>query len=648
MKNEKSGSTWFVISWHLLAALAVASVSQLWFGRLEHLPVRYWPVVVGAALTYLAAASATVFLRTRGDWRPMGALFAVVLPVAVYLLFLIVTGAAYSRGSLVLTLLLVPVLLLASTTAQHRLRWVGLAALLAVTATTHERAAATEAPEVVSTTTTGAYMIRAHHFDSLVGTVESTGGGLAAFDRDRYLLGTGDGAMFLLTWDAEHARLDSHRLSLRIPMAREAFMRALPNPDLPEAHFFRTGAILSQPLGERFRLFAAYQHWNEASGCATVRVSYVESRYDEFVAQAEHLAWTTVFESHPCLAMKSTSWRIAGHQSGAKLALLDENRLIVAVGDHEYDGVSGVPILPQDPTNSYGKTILVDLRTGAASVYSLGHRNAEGLGVTEDGQIWQAEHGPQGGDELNLILRGENYGWPYATYGSEYGQTFWPGRADAGDHIGYRRPVYAWMPSIAVSDLIALRSPAFGAWRDDLVVGALGGQSLFHLRVREGRVVFQEKIFIGKRVRAILEDPEGRLVLWTEGGFDAPTTGSVVMLEFEPLDREVSAASLATPEGRQNLLAIRCGGCHNLGEGSGGLIGPSLAAVVGRPVANVSGFGYSPALRSLGGSWSIDRIDAFIKNPATMAPGTLMQIPGIADVTERAALIEALRGLSGP
>lgn len=647
MTNEKS-PLWFLALWHGLAALVIASVSQLWFGPLEDLQSSHLPLVVGACLTYLVAACLATKAPHFGVRGVVGSGLALALPLAGYLLFLMLAEASYSRGDLLLSVTLMPLLLLAPRIVPRGFRWVGLAALLAVVVVAHTRAVASDPEPEVSTVVTGSYLIRARHFDGLIGTVDSTGGGLAAFDRNRYLLATGDGAVFLLTWDPEGTKLDGQRLSLHVPMEREAFVRALPNPDMPEAHFFRTGAILTQDLGARFRLFAAYQHWDDVARCATVRVSFVESGYDRFVQEADGLSWTTVFESQPCLAMKDTSFLVAGHQSAAKLALLDAHHLVVAVGDHEYDGINGTPVLPQDPANSYGKTVLVDLDTSIASVYSLGHRNAEGLAVTPAGQIWQTEHGPQGGDELNLIVQGENYGWPYATYGSQYGETSWPGRADQGDHVGFRRPVYAWMPSIALSDVIAIKSPAFDAWRDDLVVGSLGGQSLFHLRVRDDRVVFQEKVYVGERVRALLEDPEGRLVLWTEGSFDAPTTGSIVTLEFEPLDVDMSAAAVGTPEDRKKLLAVRCGGCHNLGEGTGGLIGPSLAGVIGRPVAGVPGFGYSPALRDLGGTWSVDRIEAFIENPASVVPGTLMQVPGIASVAQREVLTAALRELSSP
>ena len=94
------------------------------------------------------------------------------------------------------------------------------------------------------------------------------------------------------------------------------------------------------------------------------------------------------------------------------MVLLDNRNLLLAVGDHMYDGVESDEILPQEKTAAYGKTVLINLESRAASIYSLGHRNPQGLDLDVHGNIWETEHGPRGGDELNLIRKGKNYGWP--------------------------------------------------------------------------------------------------------------------------------------------------------------------------------------------------------------------------------------------
>jgi len=98
---------------------------------------------------------------------------------------------------------------------------------------------------------------------------------------------------------------------------------------------------------------------------------------------------------------------------------------------------------------SYGKTILIHLDDGTSEIYSLGHRNPQGLYVTPEGAIWSTEHGPQGGDELNLIVRGANYGWPLVTYGTDYGSAAWPLSHVQGRHDGYQQPILRGYPPSA-------------------------------------------------------------------------------------------------------------------------------------------------------------------------------------------------------
>src|SRR5262249_46684398 len=140
------------------------------------------------------------------------------------------------------------------------------------------------------------------------------------------------------------------------------------------------------------------------------------------------LSWQTVFESSPCVAVDIPGQppHFAGIQIGGRLALLSERELLVTLGDNELDGLNSPISAPHDPKSSYGKTVLIDLQDFSSQNFSIGHRNPEGLYADRSGAIWETEHGPQGGDELNLLQRGSNYGWPLETYGVEYGTHTWP------------------------------------------------------------------------------------------------------------------------------------------------------------------------------------------------------------------------------
>ena len=100
------------------------------------------------------------------------------------------------------------------------------------------------------------------------------------------------------------------------------------------------------------------------------------------------------------------------------MVFMDEGKILLTVGDHEYDGIKRKPILAQDRSTPYGKTMTIDLHSGASELYSMGHRNPQGLYIDPQGVIWSTEHGPQGGDELNILLQDANYGWPLVTHGT--------------------------------------------------------------------------------------------------------------------------------------------------------------------------------------------------------------------------------------
>lgn len=151
-------------------------------------------------------------------------------------------------------------------------------------------------------------------------------------------------------------------------------------------------------------------------------------------------------------------------------------------------------------------------REGAiGAVWSYGHRNPQGLAFDLEGNLWDTEHGPRGGDELNLIQRSANYGWPLVSYGINYNdapfQTPWPSE---GQKIVM--PVYRWLPSIGACGLDVARGAAFPKWRGDLFAGGLSGANVDRLRVVAGKLVEREEILHGLgRVRDVVCGPDGHI-----------------------------------------------------------------------------------------------------------------------------------------
>jgi len=265
--------------------------------------------------------------------------------------------------------------------------------------------------------------------------------------------------------------------------------------------------------------------------------------------------------------------------------------------------------------------MLIDPAKGTASIFTSGNRNEQGLTIDAEGRIWETEHGPQGGDELNLLKQGQNYGWPNHTYGTEYGSVIWPLNDQSVGQSNYVRPVYAWVPSIGISDLVAVRDSAFERWRNDLLIGSLSGRQLWRVRLEEGRVVYAEPIRIGERIRAIASG-KGEFVLWSDQ---------------ETIIRITPAKALT--KGAESF-SLNCGSCHQLAENR---IGPRLGGVVDRPVASSAGYDYSAAMRGFGGKWTPERLNAFITRPDSLVPGTAMRYGGISDSATRSAIIAYLR-----
>jgi glucose/arabinose dehydrogenase len=149
-----------------------------------------------------------------------------------------------------------------------------------------------------------------------------------------------------------------------------------------------------------------------------------------------------------------------------------------------------------------------------AETWSTGHRNPLGLAFAPDGRLWETEMGPRGGDELNLILPGRNYGWPKASNGSNYNGVNIPDHRP-GD--GFEPPKVFWNPSISPSGLTIYRGNLFPQWKGDALIPALSGQALIHVRIRGDTATKADQWDMGHRIRAIAEGPSGEVYLLEDG-----------------------------------------------------------------------------------------------------------------------------------
>jgi cytochrome c2 len=365
------------------------------------------------------------------------------------------------------------------------------------------------------------------------------------------------------------------------------------------------------------------------------------------------------FTAEPCLPPREAHTTFEGNQTGGRMVQRGENTLLLTVGDADFNGVNEPPRVAQDPSSDYGKVLEINLGTGARRIFSMGNRNPQGLLVTRDGVVWETEHGPQGGDEINIIRDGGNYGWPYATYGVDYAfngpRRGWPLNPEQGRHDGYDEPAFAFVPSIGISNIIQPDPREFPLWRDHLVLGSLYRErSLYLVRVTGGdRVAYIEPVRIEKVVRDLLVLENGQIALLTDDGelmlirnAENPQARPRPAELFVTLSSEVTQLlSSASTEGCEPeawgklLFAYHCIGCHSMAGATG--IGPPLDGVVGRNVGQLPGYAYSLALTGHGGQWTRRELLKFLTDPGVDFDGTTMPAVPLNEY-EAAALVDFL------
>ncbi len=230
---------------------------------------------------------------------------------------------------------------------------------------------------------------------------------------------------------------------------------------------------------------------------------------------------------------------------GCRLAFDSEGYLYLSVGDRQVPPRGDLAAHPaQDISNHHGVIIrlnddgsvpddnpFVGQAGARPEIWSYGHRNPQGLVIhPETDAIWLTEHGPQGGDEVNVAMAGANYGWPVIGYGVNYGS----GSAiHGGTHAeGMEQPVHFWVPSIGVSGLAFYHGDKFPEWRGSLFAGGLSGGRVDRLTIEGGRVTGRETVFEGMgRVRDVREGPDGYIYI----ALEQRRGGSTPIVRLEPV-----------------------------------------------------------------------------------------------------------------
>lgn len=353
-----------------------------------------------------------------------------------------------------------------------------------------------------------------------------------------------------------------------------------------------------------------------------------------------------------------------------RILFLPDKTMLVGVGS----GGQGNRGMVQRLDNQSGKIIHLN-RDGTAvaggpfagkpgarpELYAIGFRNSAGLARTEDGTIWTIDIGPKGGDELNIVKPGGNYGWPLVTWGFDYS-----GRAmsDKQEDVEFVDPVATWSPSRAPGDLTEYTGNKIPEWKGDLFASELMGQLVRRIRVREGKVVLEEALLydLRERMRSVATGPDGYLYAITDSGRGR-------LLRIRPGKAGLNEqARIAQPYGKaagksmeadfaargvyqerftqvlfnfkydeakaKALFGENCASCHRAGTFTEGEIGPDLNGVSGRRSGSLPGYAYSAALRDPKTAvvWDNDSLVSFVSNAQAYYPGTKMAIAPIDDL----------------
>ena len=218
-----------------------------------------------------------------------------------------------------------------------------------------------------------------------------------------------------------------------------------------------------------------------------------------------------------------------GHYGG-KLVFDDEGYMFLVVGDRQAQTTGDLTIHPAQDTTNHNGTVMRLHDDGSVpddnpfvgssdvlpEIWSFGHRSPQGLAIhPETGDLWETEHGPQGGDELNRIEPGYNYGWPVIGYGVNYGSTGSPIHIGIGQE-GMRAPDHIWVPSIAASGLMIYSGDRFPGWRGSIFAGGLMGEQLARLHMSDDyrEVIVEETLAYDMgRIRDVRQGPDGYIYL---------------------------------------------------------------------------------------------------------------------------------------
>ncbi len=317
------------------------------------------------------------------------------------------------------------------------------------------------------------------------------GAALARLSDGRLLLGGGNNGFSLYLYDLA---TESEILLGRVANQSER---------LSDSRFAVTDIAVLNESAQGAQLLVSYPQYSRSKNCVSVVAYSYQVQLSDKPSVKRGKLW---FRSKPCVPVAAIQ-----HAAG-RMAVIDKSSVYLTIGD------LGFPRINQ-PAARGDLGSVFKISANKVERISQGHRNQQGI-VLIGNDLYTSEHGPRGGDELNLIERGKDFGWPAVTYGQPYSSGDYVKPAKTGSHEGYEKPLYNWVPSVAPTELVQLPlGGQWGPWAGQIVMGTLAEQALIFIeltgRAKVGQLL---SLDVGERIRDLEVGVDGSLIASTDSG----------------------------------------------------------------------------------------------------------------------------------
>jgi glucose/arabinose dehydrogenase len=272
---------------------------------------------------------------------------------------------------------------------------------------------------------------------------------------------------------------------------------------LNDSRFAITDIAVLNETADTAQLLISYPRYNSARNCVTVVVHSYQANFGAQPSLKRGKLW---FQSNPCVPVGAVQ-----HAAG-RMEVIDSKSAYLTIGDLGYPEIG-------DKTKRGTLGSVMQISANKVTQISSGHRNAQGI-LLIGKDLYTSEHGPRGGDELNLIQQGIDYGWPTVTYGEKYSFGDYVKPTNPESHNGFRKPLTYWVPSVAPTELIQLPAEsAWGQWSSSIVMGTLREESLIFIQMKNKRVVGQmQTVNVDERIRDMDLTKDGSIIATTDSG----------------------------------------------------------------------------------------------------------------------------------